>query len=284
MVGNLEILLERTFPKMKQWEMDRNLSTYEKEVESEESDFHQLAILADTLTSTPPTQASPERTIKVVKRHASLKRPRLLSKTNDAILRVASLSETSPTQSPIVKTKRSDDQFERERLVNGGKDSKSNRTDPRSLNEIRFDSKYYRSWKSGDSVTNGSCFFHSILLLLPEVDLSVSDLRKQTVDFMNRSRESINIDTFLQDWENRMSDNLLQSTPVEMWEIVAVSHLLQRQIIIHSSCMRPIATMFQPSLSVRKQPALRVAYVHGNQYLPMIPVRNRFRVSAFNSQ
>ncbi|KAK2944460.1 hypothetical protein BLNAU_20608 [Blattamonas nauphoetae] len=118
MVGNLEILLERTFPNMKQSEMDRNLSTYEvwldggvvpnqhrlmnssvdfwkKEVESEESEFHQLAFLADTLLRTPPTQASAERTIKVVKRHASLKRPRLLSKTNDAILRVASLSESN---------------------------------------------------------------------------------------------------------------------------------------------------------------------------------------------
>ncbi|KAK2940891.1 hypothetical protein BLNAU_24192 [Blattamonas nauphoetae] len=118
MVANLEILLETTFPKMMKTDIDRNLSAYEvwldggvvpnqhrlmrssldfwkKEVETEDSEFYHLAFLADTLLRTPPTQAAAERTIKVVKRHASLKRPRLASKTNDAILRVASLSEST---------------------------------------------------------------------------------------------------------------------------------------------------------------------------------------------
>ncbi|KAK2960942.1 hypothetical protein BLNAU_4029 [Blattamonas nauphoetae] len=295
MVANLEILLESTFPKAQKEEIDRNLSTYEvwleggtvpnqhrlmrssldfwkKEVETEDSEFYHLAFLADTLLRTPPTQAAAERTIKVVKRHASLKRPRLSSKTNDAILRVASLPESFHSLPPIEKRKRDESSMQMELRVNGGSDSKSIRTDPRSLDEIRFDARYARCWTRGDSVTNGSCFYHSILLLLPDVDLSVSELRRQTVEYMNQNRESIDVDTFLHDWENRMSENLLQTTPVEMWEIVAVSHLLQRQIIIHSSCMRPIATMLQPSQVVRQQPALRVAYVNGNHYQPMIPV------------
>ncbi|KAK2964030.1 hypothetical protein BLNAU_1111 [Blattamonas nauphoetae] len=282
-------------PKAQKEEIDRNLSTYEvwleggtvpnqhrlmrssldfwkKEVETEDSEFYHLAFLADTLLRTPPTQAAAERTIKVVKRHASLKRPRLSSKTNDAILRVASLPESFHSLPPIEKRKRDESSMQMELRVNGGSDSKSIRTDPRSLDEIRFDARYARCWTRGDSVTNGSCFYHSILLLLPDVDLSVSELRRQTVEYMNQNRESIDVDTFLHDWENRMSENLLQTTPVEMWEIVAVSHLLQRQIIIHSSCMRPIATMLQPSQVVRQQPALRVAYVNGNHYQPMIPV------------
>ncbi|KAK2952273.1 hypothetical protein BLNAU_12832 [Blattamonas nauphoetae] len=281
-------------PTAQKEEIDRNLSTYEvwleggtvpnqhrlmrssldfwkKEVETEDSEFYHLAFLADTLLRTPPTQAAAERTIKVVKRHASLKRPRLSSKTNDAILRVASLPESFHSLPPIER-KRDESSMQMELRVNGGSDSKSIRTDPRSLDEIRFDARYARCWTRGDSVTNGSCFYHSILLLLPDVDLSVSELRRQTVEYMNQNRESIDVDTFLHDWENRMSENLLQTTPVEMWEIVAVSHLLQRQIIIHSSCMRPIATMLQPSQVVRQQPALRVAYVNGNHYQPMIPV------------
>ncbi|KAK2952899.1 hypothetical protein BLNAU_12220 [Blattamonas nauphoetae] len=267
MVANLEILLESTFPKAQKEEIDRNLSTYEVWLEggTVPNQHH-------TLLRTPPTQAAAERTIKVVKRHASLKRPRLSSKTNDAILRVASLPESFHSLPPIEKRKRDESSMQMELRVNGGSDSKSIRTDPRSLDEIRFDARYARCWTRGDSVTNGSCFYHSILLLLPDVDLSVSELRRQTVEYMNQNRESIDVDTFLHDWENRMSENLLQTTPVEMWEIVAVSHLLQRQIIIHSSCMRPIATMLQPSQVVRQQPALRVAYVNGNHYQPMIPV------------
>ncbi|KAK2940752.1 hypothetical protein BLNAU_24338 [Blattamonas nauphoetae] len=295
MVANLEILLETTFPKMMKTDIDRNLSAYEvwldggvvpnqhrlmrssldfwkKEVETEDSEFYHLAFLADTLLRTPPTQAAAERTIKVVKRHASLKRPRLASKTNDAILRVASLSESTLSLPPVVKTKRDEDPMQKDWRVNCDSDTKSIRTDGRSLDEIRFDARYGRSWKRAESVTNGSCFYHSILLLLRDVDISISDLRRQTVEYMNQNRESIDVDTFLHDWENRMSENLLQTTPVEMWEIVAVSHLLQRQIIIHSSCMRPIATMLQPSQVVRQQPALRVAYVNGNHYQPMIPV------------
>ncbi|KAK2960791.1 hypothetical protein BLNAU_4188 [Blattamonas nauphoetae] len=300
LVANFEILLEATFPKAQNEEIDRNLSAYEvwleggtvqnqhrlmrsslefreKEVESNDSEFCRLAFLTNALLRTPPTQAADERKYKVVKHRASLKRPRLSSKMNDAILRVATLSESTLSLPPVVKTKRDEDPMQKDWRVNSDFDTQSIRTDGRSLDEIRFDARYARSLKRVESVTNGSCFDHSILLLLPDVDISISDLRIQTVKYMSDHRESIGVDTFLHDWETRMSENLLQSTPVEMWEIVAVSHLLQRQISIHSRNMRPIAPMLHPSRVVRQQPVLRVAYVNGNLYQPMIPVAKKLR-------